>query len=189
MRKTVYAGILAALFCLPLYSCSTAYSVYSRNIFVGKQLLKEKEYTEAEKRFQEAALKIRDSVPLTFLAITEYRMGNLESAGKLIEEAAQGKSDMLYRFRTFGYRAIIHMKQNKAAGVSALKDYIDRYEHVYPLETIKELRKMVQSGNVDEMRMENIIDEQIWWYENDMEQFLANGDGFYGHDRGISISR
>jgi hypothetical protein len=185
MRKTVYAGIVAVLFCWPLYSCSTTYSVYSKNIFVGKQLLKEKEYAEAGKRFQEAVLKIRDSVSLTFMAVAEYRMGHLESAGKLIDEAAQGRSDMLYQIRTLGYRAIIHMKQNKAAGVSALKDYVDRYEHVYPLETIKELRKMAQSGDVDEMRMENIIDEQIWWYERDMEQFFITGDGFYGQGNAI----
>jgi hypothetical protein len=189
MRKAIYTGVLAVFFCLSLSSCSTTYSVYSKNIFEGKQFLREKEYAEAEKHFQEAALEIRDSVSLTFMAVAEYRMGNLENAGKLIEEAAQGKPDLLYQFRTFGYRAIIYMKRHRAAGIAALKDYVDRYEHVYPLETIKELRKMVQSGNVDETRMENIIDEQIWWYENDMEQFLANGGGFYGRDRGVFISR
>jgi tetratricopeptide (TPR) repeat protein len=189
MREALYAGIVAVFFCLPLYSCSTAYSVYSKNIFVGKQLLKEKEYVEAERRFQEAALRIRDSVSLTFLAVTEYRMGNLESAGKLIEEAAQEKPDLLYQARTFGYRAIIYTKRDKAAGIVVLKDYVDRYEHFYPLETIKDLRKMAESGNIDETRMESIIDEQIWWYENDMEQFLMTGDGFYARGGNISFFR
>jgi tetratricopeptide (TPR) repeat protein len=178
MRKAVYAGIIAVLFCLPLYSCSTTYSVYSKDIFIGKQLLKEKEYIEAEKHFQEAALKIRDSAPLTFMAIAEHKMGNLENAVKLIEEAAEEKPDLFYQLRTFGYRAIIYMKQDKAAGMAALKDYIDRYEHTYYLDTIKDLRKMANSGNVDEARMENIIDEQITWYENEMEEYLANNVGF-----------
>jgi tetratricopeptide (TPR) repeat protein len=178
MWKTIYAGIVAVLFCLSLYSCSTTGPVYSKNIFIGKQLLKEKEYTEAGKRFQEAALKTRDSVSLTFMAIAEYKMGNQESAEKLIEEAAKEKPDLFCQLRTFGYRAIIYMKRDKVAGIVALKDYIDRYEHTYFLETIKDLRKMAESGNVDETRMENIIDEQIMWYENEMEEYLTNNVGF-----------
>jgi tetratricopeptide (TPR) repeat protein len=178
MRKTIYAGILAVLVCLSFNSCSTTGSVYSKNIFIGKQLLKEKEYAEAGRHFQEAVLSIRDSASLTFMAIAEYKMGNLENAVKLIEEAAKGKPDLFYELRTSGYRAIIYMRQDKAAGMAALRDYIDRYEHAYYLDTIRNLRKMANSGNVDEMRMENIIDEQITWYEKEMEEYLTNNVGF-----------
>ena len=74
------------------------------------------------------------------------------------------------------------MKRDNIAGLAALKDYIDRYDNAYPLETIRALRKMVESGNVDQARMEKIIEEQIWWYESETEQYLSTGTGFY--DRG-----
>jgi hypothetical protein len=178
MWKTLYAGILTVFFCLSFYSCSATNSVYSKNMFIGKQLLQEKEYAEAGTHFQEATLAIRDSASLTFMAIAEHKMGNQESAEKLIGEATKEKPDLFYELRTFGYRAIIYMKRNKAEGTAALKDYLYRYEHVYYLGTIKDLRKMAQSGNIDETRMEAIIDEQVTWYENEMEQYLTNNVGF-----------
>jgi tetratricopeptide (TPR) repeat protein len=182
MRKTIYIGIVAVFFCSALSSCSTAFLKYRQDIFAGKPLLNEQEYTEAQKLFQDAVSNIRDQVSLTFLAVTEYKMGNLENAEKLIQEAAQANPSTLYNIRTFGYRAIIVMKRDKTAGLTALKDYIDRYDYTYPLETVRDLRKMVASGNVDQARMEKIIDEQIWWYESEMELYLSTGNGFY--DRG-----
>lgn len=191
MRKTIYSGIVTVFLCLALCSCSTTYTVYSQNIFTGKKLLEEKEYAESRKYFQEAARNIRDSVSLTFLAVAEYRTGNLENAGRLIQEAAREELDVLYFVRTFGYKAIIVMKQDRAAGIVALKDYINRYNTVYPLKTIKDLRKMVEAGIVDEARMETIINEQIWWYERDMEEFLTTGGGYYGerYSGSLFISR
>jgi tetratricopeptide (TPR) repeat protein len=179
MRKTIYT-IIAALICaLPLYSCSTTYTLYSDNIYRGKQLLLDKEYRAAEKHFKEAMNNIRDAVSLTFLTVAEYKIGNLEGAGKLIEEAAKEKPDILYLVRTFGYRAIIFMNRDKAQGIAALKDYIDRYEHLYPLESIGELEGMVRKGDIDKERMEKIIEEQIGWYEKEMEQYLTTRTGFY----------
>jgi len=178
MRKTIYAGIITAFFCSFLWSCTTTYSIYSKNLFTGKQLLKEEEYAEASRHFQNAILQMRDSVSLTFMAVAEYKMGNLENAEKWIREAEREKPDIQYIVRTFGYRAIIYMKRNKAAGMEALKDYVDRYQHFYPLETIKVLQRMVRTGNIDEKMMEKIIDEQISWYETEMEEYLTNNVGF-----------
>lgn len=178
MRKTIYAGIIIAFFCSFLCSCTTTYSIYSNNLFAGKQLLKEEEYAEASRHFQNAILQMRDSVSLTFMAVAEYKMGNLENAEKWIREAEREKPDIQYIVRTFGYRAIIYMKRNKAAGMEALKDYVYRYQHFYPLETIKVLQRMVRTGNIDEKMMEKIIDEQISWYETEMEEYLTNNVGF-----------
>jgi len=178
MRKTIYTGIITAIFCSILCSCSTTYSIYSKDIFAGKGLLKEQEYAEAARHFQNAVLQIRDSASLTFMAVAEYKMGNLESAEKWIREAEREKPDIRYVVRTFGYRAIIYMKRDRAAGMEALKDYVDRYQHFYPLETIKVLQRMVRTGNIDEKMMEKIIDEQITWYETEMEEYLTNNVGF-----------
>ena len=79
MRKTIYFGIVAVFFCSVLCSCSTTYSKYAHDIFTGKPLLNEQEYTQAEKLFQDAVSNLRNQVSLTFLAVTEYKMGNLET--------------------------------------------------------------------------------------------------------------
>ncbi|HVN96916.1 MAG TPA: hypothetical protein VMT62_10830 [Syntrophorhabdaceae bacterium] len=187
MRKTIHIGIVAILFGFTLWSCSTTYTKYSSDIRDGKEFLNEQEYAKAEGAFQDAVNNQRDQASLAFLAITEYRMGNLESAEKLIQEAAQSKTSTLYNIRAFGYRAIILMKRDKAQGLVALKDYISRYEYSYPLPSIKDLKKMVATGAVDEARLEKIIDDEIWWYETEVEQYLSTGTGFYdrlGRDNG-----
>ncbi|MBA4390955.1 MAG: hypothetical protein C0399_08455 [Syntrophus sp. (in: bacteria)] len=182
MRKTIYTVIVVLFLCLSMYSCSTMYALYNDNIYRGKQLLLDKEYTAAEKHFQQAMNSLRDAVSLTFLAVAEYKMGNLEAAGKLIEEAAKEKPDTLYQIRTFGYRAIILTKLDKIHGMMALKDYINRYENLYPLESIGELKGMVQKGNIDAEQMEKTIEEQIEWYEKEMEQYLTTRTGFYARE-------
>ncbi len=179
MRKTIYSVIATLFLCLLLNACSTTYSLYNENIFKGKQLLLNKDYTAAEKHFKEATNNLRDAVSLTFLAVAEYKMGHLEDARKLIEEAAKEKPDILYFVRTFGYRAMIITRLDRTQGISALKDYIDRYEHVYPLESIRDLQVMVRKGDIDKDRMERIIEEQIEWYEKEMEQYLTTRTGFY----------
>ncbi len=132
-------------------------------------------------------LQIRDSASLTFMAVAEYKMGNLESAEKWIREAEKEKPEMQYLVRTSGYRAIIYMKRDRTAGMQALKDYIDCYEQHDPLMTIEKLIEMVKTGNINETMMETVIDEQITWYETEMEEYLTNNVGFLANKNRLSI--
>jgi hypothetical protein len=38
---------------------------------------------------------------------------------------------------------------------------------------------MVRSGNIDMPRLENLIEEQVSWFENDVELYWSTGVGYY----------
>jgi hypothetical protein len=45
--------------------------------------------------------------------------------------------------------------------------------------SINDVKEMVRSGNVDMPRLENLIEEQISWYESDIELYMDSGVGYY----------
>jgi tetratricopeptide (TPR) repeat protein len=147
-------------------------------MFVGKALFKQKEYEGAKKHFQEASENQKDSISLTYLAIVSYKMNDIENAERLIKEAEKMNGNIYY-LRTIGYKAIILLNKDKKAGLLALKDYLDYYKHCYPLMTIQEIEKMWMEGIIDIGNLETLMEEQISWYEDEMEQYLSTGTGFY----------
>jgi len=42
---------------------------------------------------------------------------------------------------------------------------------------------MWRSGKIDRVFLEAIMDEQIRWYEQDMELYIYNNLGYYSRDR------
>ncbi len=181
MRKTIQSGIgiILALF---LMSSCTSYAVYSRNYLAGKNLYAAGRYDDAEKSFQEAAKVQSDAAVFTYLAATAYKKGQFENAAKLIGQAEKSPLDQLSYVRMYGYKALILLSIDKAPGMAALNDYIKRYDCLYPLISINDLKTMRQSGVVDKARVEAIVDEQIEWYEKDMELYIYNHVGFYARE-------
>jgi tetratricopeptide (TPR) repeat protein len=179
MRKTLYTGVVITTFLFNFASCSTPYFIYSQNIFVGKALFKQKEYEGAKKYFQEASKNQRDSISLTYLARVSYKMNDIENAERLIKEAEKVSGNNFYYLRTIGYKAIILLNKDKKAGLLALKDYLDYYKHQCPLMTIQEVEKMWMDGKIEIGNLETLMEEQISWYEDEIEQHLSTGTGFY----------
>ncbi|MCX5799463.1 MAG: hypothetical protein NTU90_07895 [Proteobacteria bacterium] len=180
MWKTVYTGSLTAFLILFLLSCSAAYLSYSRNMFIGKELLKQKEYGKAEGYFQGALKDQRGAASLTYLAVTNYKMNNMNNAERLIKEAERiGVNDLCY-LRTVGYKALVLLKKDKKEGLEALKFYIEYYKYLYPLMTVKDVEDIWKHGGTDMDKLEKLMEEQITWYEDEMEQFISTGTGFYG---------
>ena len=180
MWKTVYTGILTASLILFLLSCSTAYLSYPRNMFIGKELFKQKEYVKAGGYFQGALKDQRDAYSLTYLAIINYKMNNMDNAERLIREAERiGVNDLCY-LRTIGYKALILLNKDKKEGLEALRYYIEQYKYLYPLMTIQDVEDIWKHGGTDMDRLEKLMEEQITWYEDEMEQFISTGTGFYG---------
>ncbi len=181
MRKTIHAGIGVIFLSVLLCSC-TAYGIYSRDLTAGKNLFETGRYDEAQKYFQDAARRNIDGAAFTYLAAVAYKQNDLDRAGDLIANAEQSPPDMLSSLRMYGYKALILLSSDSPRGMTALKEYIDRYNGLFPLESIKDIRDMWQSGNVDKNRLEAIMDEQIKWYEQDMELYIYNKVGFYARD-------
>ena len=181
MRKAVYTGIsgIALLFLLVSCASFSLYSAYSRDVFEGKRLLEDEEYKEAEQHFLRAAEAVRGISALTYLAFIYYKTDRLDRAVALIAEADQLSPDNYLHLRAKGYKALILLKRDKKEGMAALKEYLGYYRHCDPLMTINDVARMLQSGDIDMDALEQLIEEQSSWYENDVEQFLKTVTGFY----------
>lgn len=181
MRKTVRSGFGLIAVSFLLLSCTT-YAVYSQNLLAGKDLFNAGKYEEAQKSFEEAAKAQSDAAVFTYLAATAYKKGQLENARIMIEQAEKCPLDRLSYLRMYGYKALILLSIDKAAGMKALDDYIKRYEYDYPLMSINEAKAMGRSGTIDKARLEALIDEEVQWYEKEMELYIYNNVGFYARD-------
>jgi tetratricopeptide (TPR) repeat protein len=184
MRKTLYAWVVITTFLFFFASCSTPYLIYSQNMFVGKALFKQKEYEEAKKYFEEASKNQRDPISLTYLAIVCYKMDDLNSAESYIKEAEKIDKNTFNYMRIIGYKALILLKMDRKEGLPALEDYIELYGHLYPLTTIIDVKKMYKKKEIDLIRLEKLMDEQISWYEDEIEQFATTHTGFYDKNPG-----
>jgi tetratricopeptide (TPR) repeat protein len=184
MRKTLYAWVVITTFLFFFASCSTPYLIYSQNMFVGKALFKQKEYEEAKKYFEEASKNQRDPISLTYLAIVCYKMDDLNSAESYIKEAEKIDKNTFNYMRILGYKALILLKMDRKEGLPALEDYIELYGHLYPLTTIIDVKKMHKKKEIDLIRLEKLMDEQISWYEDEIEQFATTHTGFYDKNPG-----
>ncbi len=103
MRKTIYAGIIIAFFCSFLCSCTTTYSIYSK-YFCRETNLKEE--LRRGLNISECILQMRDSVALLY-GLAEYKMGNLENAGKWIREAKE-KNRTYLRVKRLATGQLLH---------------------------------------------------------------------------------
>ena len=78
-------------------------------------------------------------------------------------------------------RALIYHKEGrKIEEMKALQEYIALYSHLYPLDTIEEVEEMVKKDTVDLKILEALLDRQITWYNDEVEQFQKTRTGFYG---------
>jgi tetratricopeptide (TPR) repeat protein len=174
--------VTVALFLLA--SCSTTFSMYSRDVFLGKKLYRQQEYGEAKELFEKAARIHRDALTLTYLAMIHYKMNDLEAAERTLGEAERLGGNTEYYLRIVGYRALIRAKKDLKEGPEALKGYVDTYRYYYPLNTIKDLEKMVRTRQIDTDKLERLIEEQVSRYEEDVELYRTHGIGYFDRGRG-----
>lgn len=188
MRKTIHTRGMKGWFCLAGFlvglafvcaNCSTTYQAYARGIFDGKAALQRGDYDGARRNFETAYQSERGPVPLTYLAIVEYRMKNMERAERLIREAEMMEGHGYYGLRALGYKALILLRRDRNEGLEALGRYVTAYGQSDPLMTINDVEDMWRSGKIDMERLEKLIEEQVSWYEKEVEQFLTTGTGYY----------
>jgi len=181
MRKAVYAGIGIVLVTCLFCSCTT-YSLYSRNVGAGKNLISEKRYDDAVRCLTEAARYNIDGAAFTYLAVAAYRQGALDKALGYIVSAEKSPPDMLTSLRMYGYKALILIGLKDPGAMKALKEYTDNYDSFYPLESINDIKAMSRTGTVDLPRLTAIIEEQLRPHEEDLELYIYNNVGFYARD-------
>lgn len=158
-----------------------SYSVYSKNLFQGKQEMKRGEFQMAQAYFIKATESQRLTEGLAFAATASYKINDLKVAESYIEEAEKQDTGSVTKLRIAGYKALIYLKEGKEnEGMKALQEYVALYSHLDPLMNIREVQAMAIKNDVDMGKLEALLDEQITWHEDEIEQYEKTGTGFYG---------
>lgn len=158
-----------------------SYRVYSRYLFQGKQHMKRGEFQKAQSYFKRAVENQRLVEALAFAATAGYKTNDLKMAESYIEEAEKKDTGSVNKLRIAGYKALIYLKEGREIeGMKALQDYTALYRHLDPLMNIQEVQAMIEMGKVDLLKLETLLDEQITWHEDEIEQYEKTGTGFYG---------
>lgn len=178
MKKSwMITAIIAALLGA---SCSTTYQTYRSDLFEGKKLLRQEEYVKARDLFVKASGEEKRAAPFALAATASYKLNDLSAAETYVNQAEKAEGRAYYYLRIAGYKTLILLKEGKKKeGMDALRSYIEYYSYQYPLMNIEQVKAMYRKGEIDLPALENIVDEQITTYENEIEQAVTTGTGFY----------
>lgn len=182
MRPKGFFAWPLVLAVLASVSCSSSgFDAYRTHMFQGMQLYGDRDYGLARSSFMRASEVQRTPSSLAWSAASSYKMGDLETAEQLIREAQAADGQSVSSLRILGYRALILLQKKKSSeGLQALKEYLELYERLDPLMSVREIKRMVGTGNIDLARLETLIDEQVGQYESDIDQLYSTGTGYYG---------
>lgn len=169
-----------------LCSCSMIkqFNLYTQGIEEGKRYIKNGEYEKARPYFELARKQLNYYLPLVYLSYIDFKANRIDDALRWIEEAERKMVADEYNLRLLGYKALILLKKDRVEGLKALNIYLENYERVYPLISITEVIRMRDSGDIDEKSLDRLIQEQVEFYEDGIEQFLNTRtgpfEGIYG---------
>lgn len=144
---------------------------------IGKRYFKKGDYKNAKEHFVAAKGQLQYYLPLVYIAFTDYKLGNQKEAEIMIEVAEKQMVSDEHNLRLLGYKALIFLNSDREKGLLALNDYLKTYRYLHPLLSIEEIEKMCKSGNVELRRLEELINEQVDFYEDAIEQLLSTGTG------------
>jgi hypothetical protein len=182
MRQALYAGCVIAILFLTSCATSNTNMAYSRYVFEGKRDWQAKDYTQARADFLKAYEAEKRVAPLAWAATTSYWLNDLVSAERYLKEAEANpefKKGFSY-FRVMGYKALVLIKQGKKSeGLAVLKTYADGYGHVFPSSNLARIEFMVKKGDVDLSRLEIMLEDDVWEYEQAVEQFENGRTGYF----------
>jgi tetratricopeptide (TPR) repeat protein len=183
VRQALYAGCVVAIAFLT--SCSTPYSIYSRNYFEGKQLYQYKEYAQARQAFLAAYQAEKNVTALAWAATTSYRLNDLAGAENYIREAEPKAKKSVSYFRVIGYKALVLLKQGKKdEGMQTLREYVSAFSRTYPSSNLPWIELMIKKGDVDLPRLEAMLEEDIYGYEEAIGDLESTKTGFYDRNSG-----
>lgn len=177
---TLLSIALLALLIMPVYGyAASSYRAYCKEIRLGKDAIKSGDYSAARRSFEEAFNNGKSRDALMYLAIIEYKTNNVDNAERLIREAELMGGVNYHYLRVLGYKALILLKKNRDQGLEALDRYVVFYSRLDPLMSINDVKEMVKTGDIDIARLDKLIEDQVAWYENDIEQYWSTGTGWY----------
>ena len=187
VRQALYAGCVIVILFLASCASSDMNRVYSRYMFEGKQDWRAKDYAQAKAEFLKAYEADKRVAPLAWAAAASYWLNDLPAAEQYLREAEANpefRKGFSY-FRVLGYKALVLFKQGKKSeGLTALKAYVDAYGRAFPSINTGRIEFMVRKGEVDLPRLEVMMENDIWDYEQGIEQFESSGTGYFDRNSG-----
>jgi hypothetical protein len=180
VRKTLYAGCIIVIFFLT--SCATSHTTFSRYMFEGKKEWQNKDYADAKAQFIKAYEAEKHVAPLAWAATTSYWLNDLASAERYLREAEADpgfKKGFSY-FRVTGYEALTLLKQGKTdEGLRVLNTYTAAYGLTFPSSNLARIEFAAKKGSVDLAKLEVMMEDDIWEYEQSAEQFETGRTGYF----------
>ena len=188
MKKMFVLGFLACAVSLSGCAAMQQYGTYQSDIFRGRQLMSDGDYKPALEDFIKAAGAMpAEPYSYALAAAASYKMDDIDAASRYIEEAARRDAQGDARIRILGYKALILLKQGKEReGLQALGDYVRAYEKEYGPQNVGEVRNMWLNRRVDLPALQRLLDEEIWVYESDIEQYRRSGTGWFAEKYGTA---
>ncbi len=185
MRQALYTGCVIAIFSLT--ACAGSNTTYSRYMFEGKQEWQAKDYARAKADFLKAYEADKGVAPLAWAATTCYWLNDLAGAERYLREAEANrefKKGLSY-FRVMGYKALVLARQgNRNEALSALTTYVYSYGHTFPSSNLARIESMVKKGDIDPPRLEIMLEDDVWEYEQAAEQFESTRTGYWDRNGG-----
>jgi len=178
LLTALYAGSLMTIFLLA--ACSSPFTTYSRYMSEGQRYWKLKEYEQARKAFLMAYEAEKGVVPLAWAASASYWLNDLTGAETYIRQAEPGARTSVCYFRVTGYKALLLLRQGKKdEGLVVLKEYARAYGITYPSRNLPLIDLMINKGDADIQKLEAMLEEDIYAYEQEIEQFNRTGTGYF----------
>jgi tetratricopeptide (TPR) repeat protein len=184
MRETLRPGFIGILGLLLLLSSCATHSVYYTGLFEGKRFLQSGQYDKALARFKAAEADHRDGESLAFLATALYKTGDFQTALAVTGASLTIDPYGFYALRALGYRALALFRLANPEASKALEGYLNLYRLRFPLTSIEEIGIMMERKQFDLPKLERLIDEQVQWYEGEVDQYLNSKTGFYDRSSG-----
>jgi hypothetical protein len=183
VRQALFAGCVVAIAFLT--SCSTPYSIYSRNLFDGKRVFQFKEYAQVRQAFLSAYEAEKNVTALAWAATTSYWLNDLTSAETYIRQAEPKAKASLSYFRVMGYKSLVLLRQGKKdEGLQTLKEYVYAYGHTYISSNLSRIDLMIKKGDADMPKLEAMLEEDIYAYEEAVGEFESTRTGYYDRNAG-----
>jgi hypothetical protein len=178
MKKVLWCvPVVVALLSL---SCSPQWNMYADNMFHGKRLLREDDYANARADFVKAAETQKWPSAYAFAATASYKMGDLASAERYVMEAERLDGKDYSYVRVLGYKALIFLKEGKEKeGREVLQQYAQILRYISSPTGARQIEVWMKQQYMDLPALEKLIDQQVYQYESDIEQWLSTGTGFY----------
>ena len=185
MARIAWSAAVFAVLSVILWGCAGPYNASRKSMFEGRGFLQEGDYGPARQDFIKAARIEPSAEAYAFAATACYKMNDLEGAQRFINEAQKldGKSD--FYLRILAYKVLVLLKEGRREeGLEALRAYHNLYKNYYPLQSYEQVARVLRTGQVDLVRLERLLDQDVRQYESDIAQFYSEGTGYFAERYG-----